>query len=304
MNFKTRFFNSISVEPGNSSVLRKTSTDTKKLLDEYEYWYSLPESLKPYFVQPYDYEEDQGISSYLMTRYEFSSAGEQLAYGQMSIDSFSKLLEKVEEFRSMCPAVEVPGDYLVTNRSELILNKTKSRLKELQSSSWSMSMYANRLKRIGADPETLYADLKNSVKEMPIGRILLSHGDLTLSNILWNYESEEIKLVDPKGKSYMYLDEYYDISKLSQSILGRYEEIIYGKYLVDFDTMDIVFERPPKTEYQQVFLQYLQEIGLNEKLVKVYQASLFLSMLPMHLEDHQRVAAFLVSCRKTLDSID
>ena len=60
---------------------------------------------------------------------------------------------------------------------------------------------------------------------------IISHGDLCMSNILWSDEMNIIKFIDPKGSEYMMLDEYYDIAKLSHSIVGNYDQIIYENYI-------------------------------------------------------------------------
>jgi hypothetical protein len=112
-----------------------------------------------------------------------------------------------------------------------------------------------------------------------------------------------MKLVDPKGKDYLYMDEYYDLAKLSQSINGNYDDIVYENYSFDIDSATLEIARKQNDHQQQTFKEYLKNEGIDVNLVRIYEASLFLSMLPFHLDDQQRMAAFLVNCNKILENI-
>jgi hypothetical protein len=101
----------------------------------------------------------------------------------------------------------------------------------------------------------------------------------------------------------MYMDEYYDLAKLSQSINGRYEDIIHGDYSLDINSGHLSFPKEQDVEKQKIFNDYVKAEGVDLDLLRVYEASLFLSMLPMHLDDPQRIAAFLVNCKSILTNL-
>jgi hypothetical protein len=102
-----------------------------------------------------------------------------------------------------------------------------------------------------------------------------------------------VKFIDPRGATNpkdLYLDEYYDLAKLSHSILGGYEKIIYNK--------------TTKTKSLEViFLDYLKNKGICLELLRVYEASLFLSMIPMHTDYPDNILLFKDTCDRILKEV-
>jgi hypothetical protein len=306
--YKTRYFNTIE-ETDSPGVLVKKSSDTKKIQEEYEYWYALPKELRQYFVKPYSFKLENNIASYYMEEVRADSAGAQLAAGNMSDESFSSFFASLVKFREISTSYSINDDELDVDKNSkfLILEKTKARLDELENTYWVDSRYASSLMDAGVSGSLLYSLLvsvfTDKYSNRMSKRVVLSHGDLTLSNILWDYETDVFKLIDPRGKSYLYMDEYYDLAKLSQSINGRYEDIIHGDYSLDVNRGELSFPKEQDTEQQKIFKDYLEAEGIDLDLLRVYEASLFLSMLPMHLDDPQRIAAFLVNCKSILNNL-
>jgi thiamine kinase-like enzyme len=163
------------------------------------------------------------------------------------------------------------------------------------------------LQDVGISAEGLYTALQDKFAQYYPARsekrIVLSHGDLTLSNILWDTRMGIMKLIDPRGSEHMYMDEYYDLAKLSQSINGRYEEILEGSYLPDAGKASLHFKNPPSKYREVLFNEYLLSLKVDIRVIRVYEAALFLSMTPMHIEDHQRIAAFLIQCSYILNNL-
>ena len=58
------------------------------------------------------------------------------------------------------------------------------------------------------------------------------------------------------------------------------------------------------TSYKEIFKSYLQENGYNYALVRLYEASLFLSMLPYHMDQPGKVFGFLLNAIKILDEVE
>lgn len=306
--YKTRYFNTIE-ETDSPGILVKKSSDTKKIQEEYEYWYSLPKDLRQYFVKPFSFKLENNTASYYMEEIKADNAGAQVAAGQMSDQSFSSFFAHLVKFRKIAASYSIDSHELDVDRNSkfLVLEKTKSRLDELESTYWVDSRYASSLMDASVSGASLYSLLvsvfMDKYSNRASKRVVLSHGDLTLSNILWDYETDVFRLIDPRGKSYMYMDEYYDLAKLSQSINGRYEDIIRGDYSLDVNRGELSFPKEQDTEQQKIFNDYVKAEGIDLDLLRVYEASLFLSMLPMHLDDPQRIAAFLVNCKSILNNL-
>jgi hypothetical protein len=306
--YKTRYFNTIE-ESETSGVLVKKSSDVEKLREEYNYWYSLPKNLQPYFVKPFKFKIENGLASYCMEEVEADNVGSQLAAGALSEQEFRSVFSKILDFKAVANLAPKDTSKLNVdlNAKFLVLDKTKSRIQDLEKSYWVRSHYALSLNNAGISLDSLYSLLVDLFNKQYVYRstksVVVSHGDLTLSNMLWNADTDVFKLIDPRGSSYMYMDEYYDLAKLSQSINGRYEDIIHGEYTLDVSRGKLSFARQQDSSQQDIFNEYLDKRGIDVKLVRIYEASLFLSMLPMHLDDPQRIAAFLLNCNSILNNL-
>lgn len=139
-------------------------------------------------------------------------------------------------------------------------------------------------------------------------RLAVGHGDLCFSNILYNRESEILKLIDPKGalrKEDLYTDPYYDLAKLSHSICGGYDFFNSGLYEISIKR-DLKLELSIDVDtapFAEIFREYLEKNGFSYPLVRLYEASLFLSMLPYHMDQPGKVFGFLLNAVKILDEV-
>ena len=276
MKYLTRYFNKI-VESQN--FLYKSSLNVAKIKAEYEYYYLLPETLKKYFVKPTDLVIKDGIATYCMDKIYREDAAKQVTRYSMDIHSFKSLLVQIEQFQNESEEVEVLNTDGINIAYDLIINKTLNRINMLNFST------GNLYERLSSAFD-YYKD------ERKIWKIKISHGDLCLSNILWK---NDILFIDPKGAEnldQLYLDEYYDIAKLSHSILGGYDFINRGMH--DFNM---------GAEFIEEFKLYLNRKDIKFNLLKVYEASLFLSMLPFHTEDFNKINYFMAKCDTILEEI-
>lgn len=301
--FKTRYFNTIEAVE-HLGLVRKISKDNAKLLSEHDYWYELPDDIKHYFVQPFSFILDGEVSYYYMEHYKMPNVAEQMLSGELSNSAFDRLIQKLHKFRQVLPDSPALDSQVDENARYLVLEKTKERIDELKGSSWDKSNYAITLAEKDITPEKLYEQLVEKFEthyaNRTMKRIYLSHGDLVLSNILYDDRLEIMKFVDPKGKDFMYLDEYYDFAKMSQSILGNYEDIVYGNYELNVETEKLIINRSDDPHMRTAFKRFFMKYDIDYKLLRVYEASLFLSMMPLHLDDHKRMAAFLLCCKRIL----
>src|SRR5690606_4866103 len=84
--------------------------DKAKMKKEHDYWYLLPPSLQPFFVQPYGYAEDAAGASYRMERLAMPDMAIQWVHGAVVAEDFARFLDRVFAFlaarpeRSVAPA--------------------------------------------------------------------------------------------------------------------------------------------------------------------------------------------------------
>jgi len=122
---------------------------------------------------------------------------------------------------------------------------------------------------------------------------VITHGDLCFSNILSSKDFRELIFIDPMGGT---IEEsiksiYYDFAKLSHSILGNYDLIIHGLADLEFNNdmeLFISFKKERNIELEENFLTLLEKFNLDIGITRLVEASLFLSMLPLHAENYKR----------------
>lgn len=56
--------------------------------------------------------------------------------------------------------------------------------------------------------------------------------------------------------------------------------------------------------FKNIFKQYLEENGFDYPLVRIYEASLFLSMLPLHMDNPQKTFGFLLNGINILKEVE
>jgi hypothetical protein len=289
--YKTRFFNSIRLE---SDILIKSSHKTEKIIAEYFFYYLAPSKLKPYLVKPTDLIVSNGEASYKMKNYNVPDMANLYINEDITEENFIKLMSNIENILNI-------GDKKfgsIEDSHNLVIEKTRKRIEELRSSSWE------NLYKIDVDEiqELLYKQFTLNINKKNIFLKKISHGDLCLSNIL--FYDNTIKLVDPRGAlctEDLYVDEYYDIAKLSHSVIYGYDYINYGLY--EIINNNVVFKNDIK-RFSNIFYDMMKRKEIDLNLLDIYVASLFISMVPLHLEDENKIAAFLITAKNILLNLE
>ena len=139
------------------------------------------------------------------------------------------------------------------------------------------------------------------------------HGDFCFSNMLYDFRSQSIKVIDPRGclpdgTPSIFGDQRYDIGKLAHSVCGLYDFIVAGDYRVEITDHKAVLELPDSpaiSDVQDIFLDLVEEhCGIDRKLLWAMQVQLFLSMIPLHSDDTGRQQAFLANALRLCSELD
>ncbi|MBQ4404078.1 MAG: phosphotransferase, partial [Selenomonadaceae bacterium] len=123
------------------------------------------------------------------------------------------------------------------------------------------------------------------------------HGDLCLPNILVEEEHKFLRLVDPRGKFGdfdIYGDWRYDLAKMLHSLEGNYDFIIADKFKVNVQGAAIDYEfaldfAQIREKFFEVFAGQLK----NLPALRLIEATLFLSMIPLHADSLSRQQVML-----------
>jgi len=141
---------------------------------------------------------------------------------------------------------------------------------------------------------------------------VIGHGDPCFSNVLYDQQRYLLKLIDPKGaleESQLWTHPFYDLCKLSHSVMGDYDFINNGLYRVAFTDMNALElhldqARRDLPALKQCFVRSLEAAGIGRQVIRLGEASLFLSMLPLHMDYPNKVLAFVLRAASILDEVE
>lgn len=310
--FDARFFNSLS---GDEYTVVKTSEKKNKIKAEYTFYGLLPDDMKQWFVRPFGYTEDNDTASYKMQRYHMTDLAIRYVHGSISPEEFSEIQKHLFRFLSDRKSETVTSMEYEAEAKRLYVSKVYDRIRQLK----EMPGYERLAKLI--ESTTPYPDIDAVVKryvnmydgmreKMSFDHVrVISHGDMCFSNILYSNHDSLLVLIDPKGaltEDELYMDPYYDIAKLSHSVCGHYDYLNSDLYEIslDADMMAHLTVDADNRQYVEIFREYLDAAGIDIRLIRLYETSLFLSMLPFHMDRPKKVFGFVLNAIAIMDSLE
>jgi hypothetical protein len=261
---------------------------------------------------PYDLTETAEGASYSMERLLMLDMGQQWINGAVDLPFLEHFLEDALRFldereRRPCGAATARAHF-----ESLYVDKVRQRLGALDRERVAQ---LDEMLRAGTsfgslrEIEELYFDLLAPFGEALPDYECVGHGDLCFSNILYDQRIRLFKLIDPKGASSLeaaYTDPLYDYAKLSHSILGGYDFIVNDLYEVAVGR-DLTLRRHTADgdfePFAASFVEALESRELDVARIRLYEASLFLSMLPLHRDRPRDLLAFVLVAAHILGEI-
>jgi hypothetical protein len=309
--FDARHFNAIRQD---GYIVTKRSHDIDKMRREYRFFDLLPRHLRMYFLPPLDFTEDGEQAGYRIERLCVPDMAIQWIHGVMSREDFAVFLGRIRDFlreRPHRPAHREQARALYLGKCE----QRHAALAQLPAAPAILSAYRSAcpegegLDRLLARYRVLWERLSDQRRHW---RACVSHGDLCFSNILYDRQSRLLKFIDPRGadsEEETWLDEYYDIAKLSHSICGGYD-------FINHDLVELTYSRELRLElrhavdqqrflaHREMFLTAMTDDGYDRRLIRLHEAALFLSMLPLHVDHPKKVVAFAMTARAIITELE
>lgn len=310
-NFDSRYFNSLK---GNEYILIKSSSNKKKIKAEYSFYHLLPEDMKFWFVMPFKYEETKTTASYSMERLHMTDLAVKWVHGSIDENEFEELLDKYFYFfknRHSKPCKQKEYEIISNNLYIEKVNKRIDNLKQLPEYKKIETLLSCADDCNLDELTSKYFKLKNKIESRTTYRseLVIGHGDPCFANALYNKSTKMLKFIDPKGaitEEELWTNPYYDLAKLSHSICGRYDFFNNAMFDIKIDTnfdynLDIPFDN---SKYVEIFKRKIEENGFDYLSVRIYEVSLFLSMLPLHIDNPHKVFGFILNARNLLKEIE
>ena len=291
-----RSFNVLKIK---NSVVSKSGNDRRKIINEANWYEKVPSFLKIYVPQ-YFYKNNK-CSSYSIEYLNNQSLSDLFVFGRHSIGFWKLILDKLNNYLLSASSYNVKSK--PTSIENLSLEKTKLRLLQIKKQlkiDLDTEYFINNNKIDSIN--NMFADCSERIlKQKPLYGFL--HGDLCLSNILFDSRSSNIKLIDPRAEDSNkefsnYGDINYDIAKLGHSFIGYYDFILAGQYnlkrkknKIDFE----IFNNFERDEINNYIFQYKFFNGKSFIDFLPIIITLFLSMIPLHNDSKKKQYALLAN---------
>jgi hypothetical protein len=291
-----RHFNQLQVFDG---VVTKSGEDSAKILAEAIWFEQAPARIKP-FLAPYICRVDAG--GYQLEYLHLATLNELYVFGRLPEPVWRRILRACDAYlrtASSLPVAALDPDCA----RQTYVDKTLQRLEA----------YAARA---GIDldaPWTLNERPAPSLRAIAreAGDALLAaqavpsflHGDFCFSNILFDFRAGRVKTIDPRGTDALgrpcpFGDLRYDLGKLAHSVLGLYDFIVAGFYLLRSEGRRLYFRVLSERclPVQRLFLS-TEFAGRTPAQWQCHPVMvlLFLSMLPLHADDRRRQQALMAN---------
>lgn len=304
---QARAFNTIHVDEARG-ILTKTSENREKLRSEILWYLRMPGPLQYLLPRIYDYSLDIQRPSVSMEYYGYSTLHELLLYGDIPLTQWRRIFEK------LLFALRDMGKYTLTDSREklesalrdIYVQKTAGRLASMRQDPAFAPFFSSTVTVNGV----AYPPLDRLLKALPdfiekkvirtfSGSFHIIHGDLCFSNILMEDGFGFIRVIDPRGQfgGYdIYGDGRYELAKLLHTLEGNYDFIIEDMFSLEAEGTSIRYQAPQKSlraleVFRDVFAEELQD----EAAVRLIEATLFLSMIPLHADAGARQLAMLAT---------
>jgi|RhiMethySRZTD1v2_1073278.scaffolds.fasta_scaffold06126_6 hypothetical protein len=307
--FDVRLFNAIEHD---AYTVTKRSNNRTKLKREFDFYRLVPPAFQMFMVQPFDYADDGQTASYKMERLSFPDMALQWVHRAFQPHEFERFLEHIFHFVKIRPEKRVGKAELSAVQTDLYVDKVEERIESFKKLPQYKELAPLLERAFGGIDALLARYLKlyeRMHKSFQSTALVIGHGDLCFSNILYSKTNQYLKLIDPRGAEHeddLYTDPYYDLAKLSHSILGSYDFINNDKFDVLVDeklVLQLSLEGGPPPWAAPMFVNRLQAAGFRPDLIRLCEASLFISMLPLHVDRPRKVLGFAINASLILEGV-
>lgn len=297
-----RAFNDLRIEEG---IVVKSGSPQLKIEAEARWFESIPNDLRIFSPLYLGQRKIDGNIGYAIEYLPCMPLNELFVHGQNQVQDWSIIFSEIKRWFNLASnQLSINNKEIESEFEKLIDEKTFSRIKQ----------YAKE-QNISLDTSCFYGGKQlpsirqicieciDKVKQLSSVQGVL-HGDLCFSNMLFDSRSLKLKVIDPRGLDVnqnftIYGDLKYDYAKLTHSVIGLYDFIISGDFIIlQRDTKDVSlhFDIDDRIkEIQQVFIkrQFIENISFKNILPLVIL--LFLSMLPLHNDRPDRQEAMFLN---------
>jgi hypothetical protein len=310
--FNSRDFNSMLVEPVRGTI-KKISSKRQKLADEFAWYRALPPDLAILVPRVVGFEDAIDHAAIEMEMYGYPPLSELFVMGDLGLEELALVLDRLFHIHRLMEGHKgrLPREAF----RELYRGKTVRRLAELknQGDYWKQLMSYETITVNGHERPNLphympkLAEAAETLADTAQATVM--HGDYCFNNILFDIDNFVCRLIDPRGRlteQTIYGDPRYDIAKLRHSVVGGYDFAVHNRFYIEDNGNSFTAEErlpPYQDKLRDIFDGMASANGYDVETIKLIEAMLFVSMIPLHKDDVDRQKLFYVKAALRLAEI-
>lgn len=305
-----RAFNELSVDPVFSTITKR-SRHVAKFVDEIEYLRLLPPDLSVLFPRVIDSSTQWDAPFLTMEYYGYPSLADVFVFENVDAGIWERVFQHLRNI--------IADGFMAHSRPlspgtvrEMCLGKTRTRLggsnwpadlKTLMKHEGELRVNGRRVRNVFQ----MWDDLEQAVEHLEdTAEGCIIHGDMCLSNVLYDLRSRVCKLIDPRGsfgRSGLYGDIRYDVAKLYHSVYGLYDFIANDLFHVSVVGSDVKLDLRTQPRHMQVRERFENVFfeAFDRREVLLYTGFLFASMPPLHYDHPRRQIAMYANALLLLE---
>ncbi|TDR57247.1 hypothetical protein DFP85_10162 [Halomonas ventosae] len=304
-----RIFNDLKI---TSDWIEKSGIHNEKIEAEANWFENIPPMIRRYTPQYLGRPGGIPSGAYRLEYLHHIPLNELYVFADVAPLLWKKILKECLAFLKCCSNYPSPDGKLESgvNLDAMFTEKTTARLRTFSLECGFRTDTVFRYHTQDTERRTLELSINDIVQgseaQLPSGdaQSTLVHGDFCFSNVLYEFRTNRIKVIDPRGltpagEKCIFGDIRYDLAKLSHSVLGMYDWIVAGYHETSFEGQEISIALPETSkhhEIQKMFLDMIEaEYSVSPAQLYAMQVHLFLSMLPLHNDDVNRQYALLAN---------
>lgn len=307
---QARAFNELTIDPVLGTITKR-SRQREKFLQEIDYLRLLPPEIAVLFPRLLDFSTAWNEPWMTMEYYGYPALAEVFLFENLDPGVWQRIFEHLFEIQRTAFRAR-PWPLPAGTVRQMYLEKTRRRVDQLDPASpvgaflrrdgvlavngRSIGRLEQLWERLAVEIDRLEANAQGAIV----------HGDLCLSNILYDVRSRICKLIDPRGsfgREGIYGDPRYDVAKLYHSVYGLYDFIVNDLFRVEVNGGDLLLTlrtTPQHREIEQRFSRvFFGEFDRRE--IVLIAGLLFVSMPALHSERPDRQLAMLARGMQLLD---
>lgn len=297
---KTRYFNSLSHDLLLGTITKR-SKNVSKFRNEINWYLNLPNQLKPLSPRIFDYSLDEN-PFVTMEYYGYPTLAEIFLFSDLDLRTWDQLSSRIIQILSLF--THHKNEISEEQHRDIFIAKTENRINSLLDDDPTFTEIFNYDEVIINGSSYINFNMLKQEVTSRLNHIIDSrneyscviHGDLCFSNILVDLNSGITRLIDPRGTwgdVSIYGDIRYDLAKLRHSASGCYDYIVNDLFTVERNENSFNFEVFNNSKQIEIakYFDYKFAKAWNLDQIKLIEALLFLSMIPLHNDKPKRQLA-------------